>query len=147
MRITDLFDSITFFKEGSLSTDIEQGCLGDCWFLSALAAVASIPNLLERICVEHDGLVGVYGFVFFRDGYWTDVIIDEYALFFVTVALLIGTLQVSSSSPIPSLRNSPAKVKGFTIITQNSTTTLLVRDGRVCTLPGLWRRERLGSHS
>jgi hypothetical protein len=79
MRITDLFNSPAFFKEGASSSDIEQGNLGDCWFLSGLAAVATVPNLLERICVERDELVGVYGFVFFRDGHWTDVIIDEYA--------------------------------------------------------------------
>ena len=80
MRITDLFDSPAFYKDGASSSDIEQGCLGNCWFLSALAAVATIPNLLDRICVERDEIVGVYGFVFFRDGYWTDVIIDEYVL-------------------------------------------------------------------
>lgn len=80
MRITDLFDHPSFFKDGASSSDIEQGALDDCWFLSALAAVATVPNLLDRICVERDELVGVYGFVFFRDGYWTDVIIDEYAL-------------------------------------------------------------------
>ena len=80
MRITDLFDSPTFFKEGASSSDVEQGEIGNCWFLSALAAVATIPNLLDRICVERDELVGVYGFVFFRDGHWTDVIIDEYAI-------------------------------------------------------------------
>ena len=79
-RITDLFDSPAFFKEGASSSDIEQGNLGNCWFLSALATVATIPNLLDRICVERDELVGVYGFVFFRDGYWTDVIIDEYVI-------------------------------------------------------------------
>ena len=78
MRITDLFDSPTFYKDGASSSDIEQGCLGNCWFLSALSTVATIPNLLDRICVERDELVGVYGFVFFRDGFWTDVIIDEY---------------------------------------------------------------------
>lgn len=80
MRITDLFDSPTFFKDGASSSDIEQGGLDDCWFLSALATVATVPHLLDRICVERDEFVGVYGFVFFRDGYWTDVIIDEYAL-------------------------------------------------------------------
>jgi len=80
MRITDLFDCPTFFEDGASSSDIEQGNLDDCWFLSALAAVATVPNLLDRICVERDESVGVYGFVFFRDGSWTDVIIDEYAL-------------------------------------------------------------------
>ena len=146
MRITDLFDSPTFFKEGASSSDIEQGNLGNCWFLSALATVATIPNLLDRICVERDELVGVYGFVFFRDGYWTDVIIDEYVLVSRTVISHLSGILVLSLSPTPSSRNSLMKDKGYTIITKSSTTTLLVRGGRVYTLPGLWRKERHGSH-
>ena len=146
MRITDLFDSPTFFKDGASSSDIEQGSLGNCWFLSALAAVATIPNLLDRICVERDEVVGVYGFVFFRDGYWTDVIIDEYGHSLITVISHLSALLASSLSLIPSSRNLLMKGKDFTIITKNSITILLVRAGSLCTLPGPWKKERLGSH-
>ena len=38
--------SSRFFFDGSVTGD-----LGDCWFLSALAAVSTKPELIEKICV------------------------------------------------------------------------------------------------
>ncbi|KAG8833691.1 hypothetical protein FRC17_010223 [Serendipita sp. 399] len=72
-----IWDEPHFFIDGTASSDVEQGSLGDCWFLSALASVASIPGFLDKICVERDEAVGVYGFIFFRDNTWVDVIIDD----------------------------------------------------------------------
>ncbi|PVG01978.1 cysteine proteinase [Serendipita vermifera] len=77
MRVTDIWDNPQFFIDGSSSSDVEQGTLGDCWFLSALANVASVPGLLEKVCVARDEPIGVYGFIFFRDHSWVDVIIDD----------------------------------------------------------------------
>lgn len=37
----------------------------------------TITGLLEQICVAQEPVVGVYGFIFFRDGAWVDVIIDD----------------------------------------------------------------------
>ena len=62
-----------------------------------MAAVATKPELIRKLCVEvkihciydkvdyfaefsvvqYDEKVGVYGFIFCRDGDWVDVIIDE----------------------------------------------------------------------
>ena len=52
LRVSDIFENPEFFKDGASSSDIEQGRLGDCWFLSALSTVATVPGLLDRICVE-----------------------------------------------------------------------------------------------
>ncbi|KAF6743625.1 hypothetical protein DFP72DRAFT_1177801 [Ephemerocybe angulata] len=78
-RVTDIFDTPHFFNpEGvASSNDIVQGALGDCWFLSALATVSSLPRLIEEICVARDELVGVYGFVFYTDSGWVSVIVDD----------------------------------------------------------------------
>ncbi|KAF9038031.1 hypothetical protein BJ165DRAFT_1353039 [Panaeolus papilionaceus] len=77
-RVTQLFDKPQFFKEGGAdSTGVVQGLLGDCWFLSALSTVSTFPGLIEKICVERDELVGVYGFIFFKNNAWTSVIIDD----------------------------------------------------------------------
>ncbi|KAF8519740.1 cysteine proteinase [Hysterangium stoloniferum] len=79
LRISQIFEKPQFMTDGAKPSDIEQGkVLGDCWFLAALAMLASMPGLLEKICVERDEKAGVYGFVFCRDGEWEDVIIDEY---------------------------------------------------------------------
>jgi len=34
-------------------------------------------GLIERLCVERDTDVGVYGFVFYRDGEWISEIVDD----------------------------------------------------------------------
>ncbi|EIN09345.1 cysteine proteinase [Punctularia strigosozonata HHB-11173 SS5] len=77
MRLYQIFDKPEFFIDGASSGDISQGALGDCWFLSAVATVATVPKLIDRICVARDEQVGVYGFVFHNESGWTDVIIDD----------------------------------------------------------------------
>ena len=66
-----------FFKDSAKAGDIQQGNEGDCWFLAAIATVTNYEGLLEKICVARDEKVGVYGFVFMRDGEWCSVIIDD----------------------------------------------------------------------
>ncbi|RDB20781.1 Calpain-9 [Hypsizygus marmoreus] len=76
-RVTQIFDKPQFFVNGADSNDIIQGKLGDCWFLSALATVSTAQGLVEKFCVARDEEVGVYGFIFFRDNAWVNVVIDD----------------------------------------------------------------------
>lgn len=46
------------------------------WY-SALCTLSNKEGLIDRICVERDEQVGVYGFVFHRDGEWFSEIIDD----------------------------------------------------------------------
>ncbi|ERS97384.1 hypothetical protein HMPREF1624_06716 [Sporothrix schenckii ATCC 58251] len=55
-RVPDIFDHPEFFIDGPTAND---------------------PGLIERVCVAHDAAVGVYGFVFHRDGEWFSEIIDD----------------------------------------------------------------------
>ncbi|CAI5977297.1 unnamed protein product [Closterium sp. NIES-64] len=76
-RVGDLYDEPLFIVDGIRADDIKQGGAGDCWFLAAVATIANMPKLLKSICVARDERVGVYGFIFFRDGEWISEVIDD----------------------------------------------------------------------
>ena len=76
-RVADIFDQPEFYIEGATASDVRQGNDGDCWFLSALSTVSCIKGFIDRVCVARNKDVGVYGFVFHRDGEWFSEIIDD----------------------------------------------------------------------
>lgn len=76
-RVTEIFDKPVFFEEGATASDVRQGNSGDCWFLSALCALCNKKDLINKVCVARDEIVGVYGFVFHRDGEWIQTLIDD----------------------------------------------------------------------
>jgi hypothetical protein len=75
-RVHEIFEKPTFM--GTLSgSDVKQGSLGDCWLMASFSGLANVPDGLKRICVEYDTRIGIYGFVFYRDGEWIYSIIDD----------------------------------------------------------------------
>lgn len=76
-RVTDVFDAPRFYIDGPTANDVRQGRDGDCWLLAALCTLSNKPSLIERVCVARDEAVGVYGFVFHRDGEWFSELIDD----------------------------------------------------------------------
>lgn len=77
-RVTEIFDQPQFYMDGPSADDVRQGRHGDCWLMSALCTLSNKPGLIERLCVARDQEVGVYGFVFHRDGEWTSEIVDDF---------------------------------------------------------------------
>lgn len=76
-RVGDIFDDPKFFVNGATSNDIRQGKVGNCWLMSSLCAMGSQPGLIDKTCVALDESIGVYGFVFYRDGEWIFEVIDD----------------------------------------------------------------------
>ncbi|KAI0120929.1 calpain family cysteine protease [Xylariales sp. AK1849] len=76
-RVTDVFEDPRFYIDGPTANDVRQGRDGDCWLLAALCTLSNKPGLIERCCVARDEQVGIYGFVFHRDGEWISEIIDD----------------------------------------------------------------------
>lgn len=76
-RLDWIFESPQWTKDGYSSSDIKQGCDGDCWWLAAVATIAHRKDLMDKVCVARDEEVGVYGFVFFKDGEWISTVVDD----------------------------------------------------------------------
>lgn len=77
-RVTEIFTSPRFYINGPTANDVKQGNDGDCWLMAALCALSFKKGLIEKLCVAHDQDVGVYGFVFYRDGEWISEIVDDF---------------------------------------------------------------------
>jgi hypothetical protein len=75
-RVHEIFEKPTFMVKVD-GSEVKQGAIGDCWLMSTLSGLANVPNALQRLCVKYDTRIGIYGFVFYRDGEWIYSIIDD----------------------------------------------------------------------
>ncbi|GIQ82801.1 peptidase C2, calpain family [Kipferlia bialata] len=54
------------------------GCLGDCWFLSAVSTVCSFDNVLSKVLVSYDAIKGEVKLQFYKQEAWRPIVIDDY---------------------------------------------------------------------
>ena len=97
-RVVDVFDDPQLYIDGPTANDVRQGRDGDCWLMAALCTLSNKEGLIERLCVAHDPGVGVYGFVFYRDGEWISEIVDD----FVRALVLKQNARVLTNLPATS---------------------------------------------
>merc|ERR1719336_2615774 len=61
--------------------DINQGEIGDCWFLAALANLADDDEMFNRVVPSgqdfKSNYCGIFRFRFFRFGEWVEVCVDD----------------------------------------------------------------------
>ncbi len=66
--------------DGISPMDIIQGDVGNCWYISALAALAEFPSLVRELFAEHSRTYnpnGVYDLHFYKNGFSTIVRVDD----------------------------------------------------------------------
>ncbi|ELP91336.1 calpain, putative [Entamoeba invadens IP1] len=49
LRAEEFLDKVKLYEGGIEATDIQQGMLGDCYFLASLASLAEFPKRIERL--------------------------------------------------------------------------------------------------
>ena len=70
-------DPYDVFYEGATLNDIKQGGIGDCYFLSAIGSLTTIPNFIEsHFCLENKKQ-NIYGILFLINGIWKKVLVDD----------------------------------------------------------------------
>ncbi len=80
-RAETIFNSKNYqvFYEGIKADDIIQGGLGDCYFLSAIAALCKFPKLVEKLFYfKQKSLEHCYGCYYKISGIWQLVLVDDY---------------------------------------------------------------------
>lgn len=60
------------------SSDVCQGRLGDCWFLSAIAVLADVSRITEVVITPEFNDEGIYTVRFCIQGEWVPVVIDDW---------------------------------------------------------------------
>jgi hypothetical protein len=79
-------------------SQVRQGAIGNCWFLSALATVAEKAYLIENIMPHRElNAVGCYQVNLCLDGKWTPVIVDSH------LPVVLERISTRSTRSLPQL--------------------------------------------
>ena len=78
-RVTEVTPKWELFEGKIEFNDVQQGALGDCYFLSSITALTEYPYLIkEKFRTKSFNEEGYYEIIFFIDGEWQIVFIDDY---------------------------------------------------------------------
>ncbi|XP_054281756.1 calpain-A isoform X3 [Macrosteles quadrilineatus] len=80
-RPMEISDDPQLFVEGATRFDVQQGELGDCWLLAAVANLTLQPTLFHQVVPDDQGFddkyAGIFHFRFWQYGRWVDVCVDD----------------------------------------------------------------------
>ena len=78
-RFKDIYKMPVMFKDGIDPNDINQGSLGDCYFLAVLSSLAEFPERVEALFTTKEiNAAGIYLVKFYVNGNETPVIVDDH---------------------------------------------------------------------
>ncbi|CAH1244477.1 CAPN5 [Branchiostoma lanceolatum] len=86
-RPRELCDNPRLFVEGVSAHDLNQGQLGNCWFVAAVASLTLEKDLWKEVIPDYkdqewdpehpENYQGIFRFRFWRFGTWTEVVVDD----------------------------------------------------------------------
>ncbi|KPA75514.1 putative calpain-like cysteine peptidase putativecysteine peptidase Clan CA family C2 [Leptomonas pyrrhocoris] len=82
----ELQDQVRLFRDGICPGDVEQGELGDCWLMCALATQAEEPKTIMQMfrhpkgadLARRERAIGAYRVSFNKNGLWRSILVDDY---------------------------------------------------------------------
>ena len=80
-RAQDAFPGKSLFGAGASLDDVNQGAIGNCWFMAAASGVAEKEDRLQKMFLNTDDSLeanGVYGVNFYTLGVPHTVVVDDY---------------------------------------------------------------------
>ena len=78
-RASDIYNPLFIFDDGIEPSDVNQGSLGDCYFLATLSSLAEVPHRVKAMFVTDTiNSAGIYMVRFFLNGQDTPVVVDDY---------------------------------------------------------------------
>ncbi|XP_078097974.1 calpain-9 [Mustelus asterias] len=81
LRPREICANPEFIVDGTTRTDICQGALGDCWFLSVIACLSLNKHVMEKVIPPGQGFgkgyTGRFLFKFWQYGQWVEVVVDD----------------------------------------------------------------------
>lgn len=112
-RPSELCKNAKLFIDGVEEGDVIQGALGDCWFLGALAVVAtSAENFIEHLFVQQKPEEGCYQCKFFKNGKWESVVVDDRLPVDKWNRLVFASCKDPSEFWVPIVEKAYAKLHG-----------------------------------
>ncbi|XP_032870208.1 calpain-9-like [Amblyraja radiata] len=114
-RPQEICGSPQFVVDGTTRTDICQGALGDCWFLSVIACLSLNKDVMKQVIPPNQGFgtgySGYFRFKFWQYGQWVEVIVDDRL---PTVDTKLAFLYSKDNNEFwsPLLEKAYAKLKG-----------------------------------
>ncbi|XP_023700707.2 calpain-5-like [Paramormyrops kingsleyae] len=86
LRPREICDEPRLFVDGISSHDLNQGAVGNCWFVAACSCLALKPDLWDKVIpdwkeqdwdISPDKDAGIFHFRFWIFGEWLDVVVDD----------------------------------------------------------------------
>ena len=78
-RANEIYDPVYMFQDGIEPNDIEQGQLGNCYFLAVLSSLAEYPERVQAMFVTKEiNEAGIYMINFMINGQETPVVVDDH---------------------------------------------------------------------
>jgi len=117
-RPTTVFQKPKFVIDGFERGDLDQGEIGNCWFIAGAGAVTLNPDLVKRVIpqdqtFDENEYAGIFHFRFWLYGEWVDVVIDDFLPFHSDGRLVFCRNKVAKNEMwSPLLEKAYAKLCG-----------------------------------